>query len=171
VIVSRARPGTSHMVAVALSLVSDPVAFTVVAAPPSPAPQNPSDQTQLPEASTVKWMFAFVRGGDIWVADGDGINQRMIIEDADAPSWSPDKSLIAFARHGDVWVADWRGENQKRLTSTGSLEAGVNPVFSPDGKWIAYRTYTEGDGIEIRLVSIDGRDDKPFVDDGEEPAW
>ncbi len=62
------------------------------------------------------WKLAFVRGGSIWVANGNGTNQRKIITDADAPCWSPDKTRLAFARYGDVWIARADGTHQRRLT-------------------------------------------------------
>jgi Tol biopolymer transport system component len=105
------------------------------------------------------------------MADGQGNDQRLIIHNGDAPSWAPDKTLIAFARNGNVWIADIDGQNQKQLTDWKSLEAGVGPVFSPDGKWIVYRSWTERGGIELRVVSIDGKVDKEFLQDGEQPAW
>jgi hypothetical protein len=62
------------------------------------------------------WKLAFVREGDIWLANGDGTEQRKIIVDAESPCWSPNKTEIAFARHGDVWVASADGTHQRRLT-------------------------------------------------------
>jgi len=79
--------------------------------------------------------------------------------------------MLAFARKGDVWVSDANGQNQKQLTDSASLEAGVNPVFSPDGKWIAYRSWSQQAGIMVREVSIDGKTNKQLLQDGEDPAW
>jgi hypothetical protein len=62
------------------------------------------------------WRLAFVRDGNIWVANGDGSGQKMIIRDGSAPAWSPDKKQIAFARGGNIWVANADGRKQRRLT-------------------------------------------------------
>jgi len=63
------------------------------------------------------WKLAFTRDGNIWVANGDGTSQRLLIRNAEAPAWSPDKRQIAFARDGNVWVANADATNQRRLTS------------------------------------------------------
>jgi hypothetical protein len=49
--------------------------------------------------------LAFVRDNNIWVSNGDGTDQKLIIENGNAPSWSPDKSQIAFVRDNNIWVA------------------------------------------------------------------
>jgi dipeptidyl aminopeptidase/acylaminoacyl peptidase len=67
--------------------------------------------------------------------------------------WSPDGRFIAFANtgfprsenetQGDVWVFDLaRGRKQVPLLNTRFHEA--NPVFSPDGKWLAFTSNESG---------------------------
>jgi Tol biopolymer transport system component len=63
------------------------------------------------------WPLAFVRDGDIWVANGDGTGQRLLIKNGEAPAWSPDKRRIAFARNSNVWVASADGREQRQVTS------------------------------------------------------
>lgn len=152
---------------VGVTLISDPVAVTVG----GPPPQAPAAADDAAPTSADKWAICFVRSGDIWVADANGDNQQLLIHNGEAPSWSPDKTTLVFARAGNVWLADWDGENQRQLTNWASPEAGVNPRFSPDGKWIAYRAWTPEGGIEIRTISADGKTDKSIIDDGEEPSW
>lgn len=65
---------------------------------------------------TRAWKLAFVRGGGVWVANGDGSGQKRVIRRGCAPAWSPDRTRIAFARDGDIWVANADGTGQKRLT-------------------------------------------------------
>ncbi|MGO8671777.1 MAG: TolB family protein [Capsulimonadaceae bacterium] len=148
-----------------VTLESDPLSITMTG----------NHQVQAPPATTGtpagKWTLAFVRGGDIWTANADGTGQLMIVENGDAPAWSPDKSLLAFSRDGNIWVCDPSGGNQRRLTDWNTLQAEVHPTFSPDGKWIAYRTYTDQGGLEIRQISVDGVADKPLLLDGEQPTW
>src|SRR5579864_3398994 len=43
----------------------------------SPSPQHPLKT----------WKLAFVRDSWIWLANGDGTNQRKVIADAEAPCW------------------------------------------------------------------------------------
>lgn len=62
------------------------------------------------------WKLAFVRDGNIWVANGDGTEHKLIIKNGESPCWSPDRKQIAFARDGNVWVANADGSGQKQLT-------------------------------------------------------
>jgi len=63
------------------------------------------------------WKLAFVRDNNIWVSNGDGTDQRLIIENGQTPSWSPDKSQIAFVRQNNIWVAMADGSKQRPITS------------------------------------------------------
>jgi len=152
-------------------LNGDPIAITLTGAtaPTTHTTEAPPTSTQPKPAA--RWTIAFVRSGDIWMANGEGNEQRLVIKNGAAPSWSADKTVLAFARKGNVWISDPNGQNQKQLTDSASLEAGVNPVFSPDGKWIAYRSWSQRAGIMVREVSIDGKTDKELLQDGEDPAW
>jgi tricorn protease len=46
------------------------------------------------------------------------------------------KDRIAFVYANDLWTADLNGKNLQRLTIDDGVES--NPVFSPDGKYIAF---------------------------------
>ncbi len=50
------------------------------------------------------------------------------------PAISKDK--LAFVYSGDIWLADRDGKNPRRLTNHPASEFA--PVFSPDGKWLAF---------------------------------
>ena len=50
------------------------------------------------------------------------------------PSLSRDH--LAFVYSGDIWLADRDGQHPVRLTSHPAAE--FSPVFSPDGKWLAF---------------------------------
>ncbi|UJP05876.1 MAG: biopolymer transporter Tol [Nitrosomonas sp.] len=104
--------------------------------------------------------------------------------DAEA-SWSPDGKLIAFASNRraygnelsdeeaalfkanpasmiDIYIMDANGSNVKRLTQTKSYDGG--PFFSPDGKRIVWRRFSEnGREAEIFTMNIDGTDQKQIT--------
>lgn len=63
------------------------------------------------------WKLAFVRDSNIWMSNGDGTDQKLIIENGKLPSWSPDKSQIAFARRNNIWIAKADGSEQRPITS------------------------------------------------------
>lgn len=60
---------------------------------------------------------------------------------------------IAFIYAGDLWVSNLDGSNVRRLTSDVGDES--NPVFSPDGKLIAFNAQYEGN-TDVYVVPVDG---------------
>ncbi|MDW3228720.1 MAG: PDZ domain-containing protein [Acidobacteriota bacterium] len=67
------------------------------------------------------------------------------------PAVGPDR--IAFVYAGNLWVANLEGQNPRQLT----VEAEVVslPVFSPDGKWIAFSAQRERN-VDIYLIPAEG---------------
>ena len=63
------------------------------------------------------------------------------------------QTQIAFIYAGDLWTADLDGGNVRRLTSDAGAE--TSPVFSPDGKWIAFSGQYEGN-IDVYVVPAQG---------------
>ena len=104
--------------------------------------------------------------------------------DAEA-SYSPDGKLIAFAsnRNGyakpldekqkkmfetdpaymmDIFIMDVDGKNIKQLTDVPGYDGG--PFFSPDGKRICWRRFSENGLLaEIMTMNIDGTDQKQIT--------
>jgi len=58
------------------------------------------------------------------------------------PALSPDGKKLAFVYRGDVWVADSEGGHAYPVTEHVELDA--YPIFSPDGKWIAFSSTRNG---------------------------
>src|SRR5690242_7276792 len=58
------------------------------------------------------------------------------------PALSPDGKKIAFVWRGDIWTAESSGGRAYPLTSHVDLDS--YPVFSPDGKWIAFSSTRSG---------------------------
>jgi Tol biopolymer transport system component len=105
--------------------------------------------------------MANIDGGDI-----QAVIPRDVFFAVDAPIWSPDSKAVIFSAVGEPtagsmspqrnWFADWFGVGVakahsvpsdlwrmgldtgkfERLTSVG--EVGINPAFSPDGKYLAF---------------------------------
>jgi len=116
--------------------------------------------------------IAFSRVGAIYVMDSDGANVRKVTDpqpESTAPpceaggflgGWSPDgKQLTFYAASatrglGQVCTVDLDGSN---LTVVASEPPGyhVEPTWSPDGKWIAYRSIRD-ENHEIYIVKPDG---------------
>jgi Tol biopolymer transport system component len=121
---------------------------------------------------------------DIFISRCDGSNLRRITNaqgyDAEA-SFSPDGKLIVFCslrdayptnklsaaelKHfetdpswfGEVYLMNADGSNVRRLTHTPGYDGG--PFFSPDGKRIIWRRFTEkGDTADVFTMNLDGSD-------------
>jgi len=60
---------------------------------------------------------------------------------------------IAFIYAEDLWVANIDGSNPKRLTIDEGIES--NPVFSPDGKTIAFNAQYDGN-TDVFTIPVDG---------------
>ena len=141
--------------------------------------------------------IAFVSDRDgnyeIYVMDSDGSNPRRLTNDSapdSSPVWSPDGRHIAFhsERDGDsemppddrlafhserdrgseIYVMDSDGSNRRRLTN--HLAWDFSPVWSPDGRHIAFASEQYG-SFEIYVMKLReaGSGGTPF-DDGDSPS-
>jgi len=63
------------------------------------------------------------------------------------------ESHLAFVYANDLWVAQRDGAGVRRLTSDEGVEA--NPVFSPDGEWIAFNAEYDGN-TDVYLIPVSG---------------
>lgn len=73
------------------------------------------------------------------------------------PSISPDGKTIVFNYKGDIYKVDATGGNATPLTISEAYD--VNPIWSPDGKWIAFASNRNG-GFDIYLIPADGGEAK-----------
>ncbi|MDX1980740.1 MAG: protein kinase [Bryobacteraceae bacterium] len=84
------------------------------------------------------------RGGqrDIWIQPTSGGEPVRLTNNAIpefSPRFSPDGREVVFNRRTGIFVVSLVGGKERHLA-----EEGDSPVFSPDGKWIAYRSYPPG---------------------------
>lgn len=68
---------------------------------------------------------------------------------------SPDGSTLAFTVLNDLYVMELPEGEPKRLTGLEMTEAF--PTWSPDGKWIAFSTWSPNEGGHIYRVQPNGR--------------
>jgi Tol biopolymer transport system component len=85
---------------------------------------------------------------------------------------SPDGSRIVFSAQGALWVMPAAGGAAKRITDY-HLEPTA-PVWSPDGKRIAFQNYAPEGNFHIWTIDPDGRNPRELTEgpfDDREPAW
>ncbi|MEN3283454.1 MAG: TolB protein [Solirubrobacteraceae bacterium] len=88
--------------------------------------------------------------------------------DIGSPAWSPDGKRIVYQRQWSpishktglaLFVVSAKGGTPRRLTAE-NIAGGDHAVWSPDGKWIAFRTHADqdpGEGpTELSLIHPDG---------------
>jgi Tol biopolymer transport system component len=69
------------------------------------------------------------------------------------PALSPDGSRVVFSSLNKLWIMDLPSGTPKRLTSSSVGE--FMPSWSPDGRYLAYVTWSAGGG-QINRVAADG---------------
>ena len=88
------------------------------------------------------------------------------------PSLSPDGKSVIYASRApgnwDIYSLRVGGKNPVNLTKD-SIADDTQPVFSPDGERIAFRSDRDGGGIFVMGAS--GENVKRIADFGHDPAW
>ncbi|MGZ5246330.1 MAG: S41 family peptidase [Flavitalea sp.] len=69
------------------------------------------------------------------------------------PAINPEGSMVAFSYQGDIWTVPSTGGKPYRLTIHEAYES--NPVFSPDGKSIAFSGSRYGNN-DVYTIPVDG---------------
>ena len=134
-----------------------------------------------------EWLVFFRNPDDpekgLWLRNPDGVNlvHLTLGEDSD-PAWSANGREIAFVRteegNSDIWVArkpkngTWQDQPEvEQLTS--HQEDDLSPVWSPDGKTIAFVSFQDGNA-EIYSMPSDGSKQRRLTSNGADdltPVW
>jgi serine/threonine protein kinase/WD40 repeat protein len=91
----------------------------------------------------------------IWIMDGDGGNLRQITEGREgenAPEFSPDGRWLVHRSFGDRNL--YRVSLEDGSSQILAADADGEAIISPDGRSIAYDTFTSDDGISTRMLRI-----------------
>lgn len=110
-------------------------------------------QQQIPFTATVDQMIGELVRFDYPVNDS-----VLTVRQIRGARPSPDGKRLAFSALDRLWVMDLPNGTPKRLTT--STDGEHSPVWSPDGRYIAYVSWTEDGGDIWRVPAAGGRPEK-----------
>jgi Tol biopolymer transport system component len=127
--------------------------------------------------------FSSNRAGalNLFLMDADGLTtpERLTTSDnLQLPgAWSPDGAVLAYVEHHpqtgrDIWLLRHEHRNREGDRFTDSPFDETAPVFSPDGRWIAYVSNQSGRN-EVWVRAVDARSQAVMIsgEGGSEPVW
>ncbi|MFN8421631.1 MAG: hypothetical protein U0528_20650 [Anaerolineae bacterium] len=148
-------------------------------APPK-ASSTPRPKPTLP--AITDYVLAYIGerdgrpSGSIYVASGDGSDEKQIVVSGNDPVWSPDGSQLAYigVTNGSpaLLVVNADGSDPQLLVQMGSSSLS-GPAWSPNGDRVAFASNLEGN-YEIYVVPATGGDPQRLtVNAGDDlsPTW
>jgi len=104
--------------------------------------------------------IAFVRGGTIRFVDSDGQEERplQMTGEALSPAWHPGGQMLAYSTFGidsRIVLHDLRTGRVREFGAQRNT-TNLTPVFTPDGKSVAYSLSSE-QGADLYLLALDGQ--------------
>ena len=121
--------------------------------------------------------FSSTRGGagNLYERTVGVVGEDKVLLKSDAPAnardWSPDGRYLLYNARGDIWALPMFG-NEKSIRVTETPFAELDPVLSPDGRWMAYSTDETGDDqIYIQSFPQPGARQQVSGTGGFQPRW
>jgi len=104
--------------------------------------------------------IAYTKQSDIFVMDQDGSDHRRVVEAWSMPqfNWSPDGRWLTYATqdsdyNSDVWIVSLDG-TKKPFNLSRHPDRDGNPVWSGDGKRIAFTSRRDGTESDVYYVNL-----------------
>ncbi len=99
------------------------------------------------------------------LANLDGSQRQVVASNGNWPALSPDGTRVAYS-YDVLYMADLQSGQVTALPGTGGND--YNPLWSPDGKWIAF--INSVNGMHISLIAPDGTGLRRLYDDSNHGA-
>lgn len=124
--------------------------------------QHPTSVTPGPKGKKLAYT---TYPGNLWISDLDGKNPVRMLESWDTPSvkWSPDGKWLAYSLHDnnfnpDIFIINSDGSSAPvNISSHPNLD--FNPVWSPNGRRLAFIGKHYGKEIDIFYVELYKKDE------------
>lgn len=111
----------------------------------------------------------------LWMVSILGGNPRQLSDEGWSASLSPDGSRIVFLKAAsfgesgaEVWLMNADGSDQKKIVFSKAGEVYGSPIWSPDGRWIAYNkwsaSYAANNSV-IEVFDVNRGAAKPLISD------
>jgi TolB protein len=122
------------------------------------------DQTWSPDGRrfAYRWFHPATQSLGVYVANADGSNPKLLVDNGTTPAWSPDGRLIAYTMNYAIWVVDVNNALKGDLSTAhllvrphGELGQAEYPVWSPDGNRLLFNGLHNG-SFDIWTVEADG---------------
>jgi Tol biopolymer transport system component len=122
-----------------------------------------------PDGRRIAYLDGSSGAFELYVMNADGTAKHHLAQGGDYLSWSPDGKKIAFMHDPnlrrsplakvspEIYVVNADGTGLKRLTNNRIWDQA--PLWSPDGKLIAFFTVRNGDD-EVYVMNADGSDQR-----------
>ena len=123
--------------------------------------------------------FGSTRGGQAQLyerrADGSG-NVELLLDTGRSPrpsSWSPDGTVLAFSdSHPDTRIDIWVLEDGISRAFIATEARETQPMFSPDGEWMAYHSNKSGQNqVYLTTYPGPGGEQQVSTEGGLGPVW
>ncbi len=112
------------------------------------------------------WLICFFTIGARAFAEGVAPAEIVAKPSFGEPAISPDRAEIAFVSGGDIWTVPAAGGEARLLVSHPATES--RPLYSPDGKRLAFVSTRSGNGDIYVLTLASGELMRLTFDDGHE---
>ncbi|HEX7172993.1 MAG TPA: hypothetical protein VF365_10345 [Candidatus Limnocylindria bacterium] len=121
--------------------------------------------------------FVNERAGGLFILDVASRSAQLVFEGSvEGADWAPDGTRLATntwtdASDADIYLAFPDGREPIKLTSQPGFE--TSPIWSPDGRRIAFTVDPDGTGHggRIEVITADGTGRSVLAEDAHSPAW